>query len=81
MRYNITPAFPVSSLWNVEEGYRENRQFPDASATGCYAFYSEDGELLYIGKASLNHTLGARLADHFMGIRSATPGAPKPGDK
>jgi len=76
-RYGITPAFPTSPLWNIEDGYRRNLQFPDAGATGCYAIYSKDGDLLYIGKASLSHTLGARLYSYFTGIRSPVPGNPK----
>jgi GIY-YIG catalytic domain len=77
VRYGIAPVFPISPLWNIEDGYQGNLQFPYTGATGCYAIYSQDGKLLYIGKASLNHTLGGRLDSYFMGVRSSAPGAPK----
>jgi GIY-YIG catalytic domain-containing protein len=74
-RYCIVPDFPTSNPWDVEAGYRENLQFPDAAAAGCYAIYAADGELLYIGKA---WQIGSRLANYFMGIRSPSPGASRP---
>jgi hypothetical protein len=76
-RYAISPAFPISPPWNIDDGYQRNLQFPDVGNTGCYAFYSSEGELIYVGKTSLNQTLGARLGSHFLGIRSSTPGLAK----
>lgn len=75
--YCIAPVFPISCPWDIEVGYQRNLQFPDAGAAGCYAIYSEDGDLLYIGKASVKNTLGRRLDTYFMGVRSPTPGGPK----
>ena len=75
--YGISDAFQISEPWDIEAGYQHNLQFPDHAATGCYAIYSKDEELLYIGKASLNHTLGGRLDSHFMGVRSPAPGRTK----
>jgi hypothetical protein len=72
-RYCIEPSFPISQHWNVELGYQENRPFPDIGAAGCYAFYADDGELLYIGKA---WQMGRRLGSYFQGVRSLNPGAP-----
>jgi hypothetical protein len=74
-RYCIAPDFSMSNPWDVEAGYRENQQFPDACAAGCYVMYAADGELLYIGKA---WEMGSRLSSYFLGIRSSTPGAPRP---
>lgn len=37
---------------------------PEAAKPGCYVFYSETGEVLYIGKASLSMDVGARLWAH-----------------
>jgi hypothetical protein len=74
-RYSIIPNFPTSNPWDIETGYRENRQFPDVGSAGCYAMYAADGELLYIAKA---WELGSRLASYFLGIRSLTPGATRP---
>lgn len=32
---------------------------------GCYALFTDGGDLLYIGKASQNASIGSRLAAHF----------------
>lgn len=37
---------------------------------GCYAIYSESGELLYIEKASNTASVGSRLAAHLRHVRS-----------
>lgn len=38
---------------------------PEAAAAGCYAVFSDDGSLLFIGKASSRETMGQRLRAHF----------------
>ena len=37
--------------------------------------FNESLELLYIGKASMNRSLGYRLYDHFVGGRACAPRA------
>ena len=39
--------------------------WPFATDYGCYAFYGDSGDLLYIGKASLAD-LGSRLSCYFL---------------
>ncbi len=41
------------------------RELPFSRCAGCYCFYAEDGRLLYIGKASMSHTLGPRIMSWF----------------
>ena len=38
--------------------------FPNLNEAGVYAFLSEELEVLYIGKASMNHGLGYRLGSY-----------------
>jgi hypothetical protein len=35
-----------------------------SSNPGCYVIYKDDGSVMYIGKASLDATIGSRLASH-----------------
>jgi hypothetical protein len=64
-RYGIEPAFELSALYHLENDWR-GQQIPNALGCGCYVFYDSAMELLYIGKVSLNHTLGRRVASYFM---------------
>ena len=77
-KYNIRPPFLVSEAWNIRKGYEEKTQFPYTGAAGCYAIYSADDTLLYIGKASMYQNLGYRLDTYFHGVKSASPGSLKP---
>jgi hypothetical protein len=52
--------FVVCEPHNMKSWYRT----PEASKPGCYVFYSDAGEVLYIGKASLTRDVGDRLAAH-----------------
>jgi excinuclease UvrABC nuclease subunit len=38
---------------------------PFSYKAGCYALYAQDGDLLYVGKASLFRSVGSRLWHHF----------------
>ena len=46
----------VGSIWP--------EPFPNLDKAGVYAFLSEDLEVLYIGKASMNHAIGYRLGSY-----------------
>jgi hypothetical protein len=63
--YRISPAFELSELYDLQSDWRENKEFPFARDKGCYVFYSDKHELLYIGKASQRNTLGSRIASYF----------------
>ena len=54
------PPFTVCELHSMTSWYAT----PEASKPGCYVFYSTNGEILYVGKASLTSDVGARLAAH-----------------
>lgn len=54
------PPFVVHDAHTMTSWYRT----PESSKPGCYVFYSEGGEILYVGKASLRSYVGARLAFH-----------------
>jgi hypothetical protein len=55
--------FEISDLYDLPHDWPANREFPNSKTPGCYAFYDEAGELLYIGKAS--RTMGERIASYF----------------
>ena len=61
--HGIEPFIP-SELYDLQSDWTK-RQFPDSGAPGCYAFYDEQGTLLYVGKASMAHNLGSRVASYF----------------
>jgi len=54
------PPFIVHDQYNMTDWYHTD----ESAKPGCYVFYSEDGEALYVGKASLKATIGSRLAAH-----------------
>jgi hypothetical protein len=37
---------------------------PESAQPGCYMYYSQEDEALYVGKASLDASIGSRLAAH-----------------
>jgi hypothetical protein len=37
---------------------------PESAEPGCYVYYSQQGEPLYVGKASLDTSIGLQLAVH-----------------
>ena len=43
-----------------------DKPWPNAEHQGVYAIFCEEMELLYVGKASLSSSLGARLASYFV---------------
>jgi hypothetical protein len=67
--YKIQPVsglfdlFPErgSPLDGVEHRWPDS-SWPSADQPGIYAFLSETGEIIYIGKASMSNTLGSRLS-------------------
>lgn len=64
-KYAIKPQFAISALYDLHNDWSTTFHF--ANDTGCYVLYDEDKSLLYIGKASLNHTIGRRVASYFQG--------------
>src|SRR4051812_19255536 len=52
---NLTPRLTWRDPW------------PHGDRPGVYLIYSADCQLLYIGKASMNRSLGHRLYDYFGG--------------
>jgi hypothetical protein len=53
----------ISNLYHIPTQW--NEVFPFSNENGCYVFYSCDKQLLYVGKASLKHALGARIGSYF----------------
>jgi excinuclease UvrABC nuclease subunit len=62
-KYGISPAFKPSEMYDLKLDWT-TKNYPNATDYGCYVFYSELNELLYVGKASLAD-LGSRLSCHF----------------
>jgi hypothetical protein len=54
------PPFIIHKPHDMKSWYAT----PESSKQGCYVFYSKDGEVLYVGKASLSASMGSRLAAH-----------------
>lgn len=73
MRYRT--AFQLGASYEISRDWHD-RNFPDAERAGCYLFFDEDRKLVYIGKCSLNHSLGRRIASYFvLGPESRSPQA------
>ncbi|MCC5996670.1 MAG: nucleotide excision repair endonuclease [Oceanicaulis sp.] len=68
-RYQLKTETAVYAL--TEENWRDE-YIPFRQSSGCYLFYDEAGQLLYVGKAV---NLGARVGSYF----NPSPFAPKPG--
>ena len=62
-RYHID-HFPVSDPYDIKASWTST-SFPYAGKTGCYAFFDDDAELAYLGKASCGATIGRRAATYF----------------
>lgn len=60
--YSIKPALKVSSYWEIVSGFTSGKSVPDYDSPGCYALYTEDSKLQYIGRAS---RLGNRLGSYW----------------
>jgi len=54
----------VSDVYKLENDWKE--PWPNAESVGVYAIFGKTG-LLYIGKASLNSSIGIRLSSYFKG--------------
>lgn len=53
----------LSEEYSILKDFRNS--YPGASHPGVYALFDVSGELLRLGKASCNSTLGARLSAYF----------------
>lgn len=62
--YDLFPEQGASDS-NVAHNWPE--EWPNLDSAGVYAFLSKNLEVLYIGKASMNHGLGWRLSAHCSG--------------
>lgn len=64
--YDLLPASPLpASLPRAVSGTWPKDEFVLGKRRGVYAVFSESLELLYVGKASLNSSIGNRLGIHF----------------
>jgi hypothetical protein len=75
--FEIGPPYDLFPLRGPEKtpcGGRWPESWPHLSRAGVYAFLSDEGELLYIGKASFRNSLAARLST-YCGYE-AGPGTP-----
>ena len=52
--------------FDLAESWRGNITIQNASAQGCYFLCDSCDALLYIGKASMGSSIGARVASHFL---------------
>ncbi|MCB2087289.1 MAG: hypothetical protein KDD98_00470 [Sphingomonadaceae bacterium] len=56
-------TFPISRLYDLEAEW-DSTSFPYAGRKGCYAYFDESEQLIYIGKASCNSTIGIRASTY-----------------
>ncbi len=54
--------FPENDTFVTDPEMRWDKQWPNSDSAGVYAIFSQDGTLLYIGKAWF---IGRRLASYF----------------
>lgn len=64
-RYALKLPKPLSEPYDLTRQWKTD-SFPHADHPGCYFIFDADGDLLYIGKASLRSTVGRRLATYFL---------------
>ncbi len=62
-RYNVTLKEELSDWYDTRTQW--NDYIPNAMERGCYFIYDDTKALRYIGKVSLSHTLGSRVASYF----------------
>jgi hypothetical protein len=58
----------VYDLFPKQEVSIENKwpaEWPHSKRAGVYFVFAENGMLLYVGKASVNHCIGKRLSSYF----------------
>jgi hypothetical protein len=58
---NLYDLYPEKGYPDPRVGYRWPEKWPHNDRAGVYVFLDENLEVLYIGKASMHNTLGARL--------------------
>lgn len=63
--YKIDKQFTVE-IYKLDKDTWPTTSIPHAGEKGVYAFLSDSQRVLYIGKASMNNTLGARIASYFV---------------
>lgn len=61
---NRTPCLETVP-YDLKFDWPANKQIACAEDTGVYAFFNENYELLYVGKASHKSSLGHRIYSHF----------------
>ncbi len=64
-RYKIEVSKSHSDLVSISDLFTEKKYWPAATKQGIYCIFSATNELLYVGKASMSGSIGARLSCHF----------------
>lgn len=61
----LEPRVELHGFWEF------NTNIQNADEPGCYFLFDADDRLLYVGKASMRSSIGARVASHFLWNGSA----------
>ena len=64
-QYHVSLPNHADQLHNIDDLFEQNQQWPHAECQGVYCIFSDEGKLLYVGKASMTGTIGSRLSCHF----------------
>lgn len=71
--FDLFPKEPRSVL-DCDWGWDRNDYWPHANRKGIYLIFDDNLVLTYVGKASMNSTIGARLFSHFGNGENCAPG-------
>ncbi|MDG2004839.1 MAG: hypothetical protein P8J20_16065 [Novosphingobium sp.] len=63
LQFEVSEAYDLHSQWQTD-------YFPHTEEKGCYAFFDEGMDLLYVGKASCNSSIGARAGTYLQWDKS-----------
>ena len=65
-------ALKISELYDLSKKKSDGSDrpgwpdtYPNADYPGVYVFFNKDKEVLYVGKASFNNTLGSRISSYI----------------
>ena len=59
----ISPVFPISERYDLRDF--AIKDYPTPTQRGCYIFFTEPGDVLYVGETGSKDGFGSRWCRHF----------------